>query len=204
MFGEVQIWDVPTKAVHAYTSSLKYAGEDFVFSPDDSQVFVIVSSSVRALDTNTGNKGQFKLLLPAEKKDGLRALVRSPDHTVIAGGYSPSFDNSDVPGEIHFWDSANWKEFKERRITPTGGSSELAFSPDGRWLASGGYDMILHIWDAATGKPVAAMPGHAGTIRGVTFSPDGKIIATASDDGDIILWNVPTNPGAAASDSAPR
>jgi WD40 repeat protein len=50
----------------------------------------------------------------------------------------------------------------------------FAFSPDGKMLARGGYDHIVHLWDVETGAPLAAFAGHGGAVTALAFSPDGK------------------------------
>jgi WD40 repeat protein len=64
----------------------------------------------------------------------------------------------------------------------------VAFSPDGKLLVSGSYDGTLRNWDAAAGKLLRTMNGHAGRIYAVAFSPDGKIAASAGEDKTVKLW----------------
>ena len=72
------------------------------------------------------------------------------------------------------------------------GVTSVAFSPNGKLLASGGLDGTVRVWNPATGQPVGA-PIQAGAQNGVVtvaFSPDGKLLASAGGDGTVTLWQV--------------
>jgi WD40 repeat protein len=70
----------------------------------------------------------------------------------------------------------------------------VAFSPDGKLLATADADGTVQLWNPATRQPVgAALPAASGDrVNGVTFSPDGKLLATADADGAVQLWNLAT------------
>jgi len=79
------------------------------------------------------------------------------------------------------------------RLKHAGQVGSLAFSPDGKILASGGLeDRLIQLWDAETGKELRQMAGHEAGVTCVAFSPDGKTVASGSRDKTIRFWDVTT------------
>jgi WD40 repeat protein len=65
----------------------------------------------------------------------------------------------------------------------------IAWSPDGRTLASGGDDGSVRVWKAETGQPTAILVAYAGEVNALSWSPDGGTLASGHNDGTVRLWD---------------
>ena len=84
---------------------------------------------------------------------------------------------------------------KPELVVQTGHSSSVssvAFSPDGKLLASGSNDNTMKLWDVATGRELRTFTGHSRGVNSVAFGPDGKLLASGSDDKTVRLWEAAT------------
>jgi WD40 repeat protein/serine/threonine protein kinase len=88
---------------------------------------------------------------------------------------------------VGVWDAATGQK---RATIPFHGGRTVALSPDGLWLAVGGFWAETHLCDAATGQVMAKLA--TASVPRLSFSPDSKTLATAGDDGVVRLWEVPT------------
>ena len=66
--------------------------------------------------------------------------------------------------------------------------NSVAFSPDGKILASSSRDKTIKLWDAASGREIRTLQGHFNTVNDVDFSPDGKTLVSSSWDKPLKLW----------------
>ena len=66
----------------------------------------------------------------------------------------------------------------------------LAFSPDGRWLATASYDRLIRLWNVKEGKPGPVLKDHSDAVYGVAFSPDSKWLASGGADRAVKVWDV--------------
>ncbi len=66
----------------------------------------------------------------------------------------------------------------------------VAFSPDGRTLASSSWDNTIRLWDLETGKELRKLTGHRGKAQSLVFSVDGKTLISAGDDTTLLFWDV--------------
>ena len=64
------------------------------------------------------------------------------------------------------------------------------YSPDGTWIASGGNDNSIVLWQTASGRQLRALNGHRGYVKSIAISTDGKLIASGGNDRSIRIWNV--------------
>jgi WD40 repeat protein len=92
---------------------------------------------------------------------------------------------------VRLWDLAAvtaWQSLEGHSAWVTA----VAFSPDGKLLASASNDCTVKLWDPATGVALQTFKGHSGGVKAVAFSRDGKLLASASFDLTVRLWDATT------------
>ena len=94
-------------------------------------------------------------------------------------------------GQVKLWDVASGQEIGALKGHGKG-VTQVAFSRDGRFLASSSSDNTIKIWDVAARRELRTLTGHTTNIDSMDFSPDGRLLASASDDGATFLWDANT------------
>ncbi len=120
--------------------------------------------------------------------DDLYSVVFSPDGKTIAiSGYRFTVGNT-----IKIWNISDGTLIQSLPGHSFGQDSShtqsIAFSPDGKMIASGGNDNTVKLWEVETGKLIQSFYGFENAVHTVAFSPDGKTIAGASNS--IIIWEL--------------
>ena len=128
--------------------------------------------------------------------NGVSAVAFSPDGMLLASAAGNLLDRAAGGGDgtVRLWNPATGLPVGAP-IQTGFGLSGVAFSRDGKLLASAGGDGTVRLWDPATGRPVgAAIKTGSGPngLSGVAFSPDGKLLASSGGDGTVRLWDPAT------------
>jgi WD40 repeat protein len=172
----------------AHTANVKKV----LFTPDGERlVTVSMDKTARVYDLATGETVKvFRVPIGPGNEGALLAGAISPDGRILAVS-GQSIGNGALGTLIYL---INLQTGRVERVLK--GHSNvvfaLAFSPDGKRLASASPDQSALVYDLAAGKVEHALTGHRSAVVDLAFSPDSKRLATASDDHTARLWSLAT------------
>lgn len=178
-WNTTMLWDVATgQCVKHYTSGEAKA---LAFARDGTMLAIGQMDAIQIWDIDTD---QCVKTLPHPDMAGIAALAISPDDRLLI---------STCPANLLMW---VWDLQTGQSQTILRGYSNQVWSvachPDGRLIASGGFDGAVRVWEATSGRCLTTLRGHMNFVRSVRFSSDGALLVSAAQDGTVRIWDTAT------------
>ena len=177
--GAVKVWAVPSGR-NVLTSRLP--GHTKVWGPSVSQDGALTAASWPDLD-------RVRILRTRTRRVVADIPVRVPLDTAFSPDGSRLAVSSQVDGSVRVFDARSG-----RQVVSTGGDQsgtrDVAWSPDGRWIAGASGDGSAHVYAARTGRLRFTTSGNIAAVNGVDWSPDSTSLAVASTDGTVRISEV--------------
>jgi WD40 repeat protein len=200
--GTVRLWETSTGQELGHTAWSDWSVDSVAFSPNGQQMLAASASGGHLWDRDMRTGVSFE-------KGHLRAVTSiafSPDgQQVLTGSYDQSMLLWEASsGRIKKWfvelqldpkKRTGWLGVLEgtlnyvtRMATPLPEVLSVAFSSDGKLVASGQSDGKVRLWEVSSGHKLGQLSGHEGIITSVAFSPDGRFVLTGAADKTARLW----------------
>ena len=180
--GTVHLWDMPSARERVILRGHVGSIRGVAFSPDGS-LLVSASQEGRVVLWDA-IRGAERRILVAEGPAPIRSVAFSSDGRTIALG-EPSYQ----PRDVLVLD-VETGAVRARLEGHALGVQVVAFSRDGRIVATAGIDRCIKLWDLATSRELARLSEGVGWVKSIAFSPDGGWLAYSGGDENIRLWNL--------------
>jgi WD40 repeat protein len=181
--GVVKIWDAD-QGQRGFTLQQATGGVmRLLISPNRKRLAgEMDDGAIQVWDAETG---RVVLGIPTLKgKAGFfRNLTFSPDGRRLAAGAS-----ANGKGVFHVWDAQTGEVLRTGNWRPPRGVDSVAFSPDGKRLATSHQLQEVKVWDAETGQDLLTLKSKSTIVESLTFSPDGKLLA-CGDSKSLNIWD---------------
>jgi WD40 repeat protein len=168
-------WDTATLTQRRNVNVIRRDARSLALSSDGSNVLIGYTGATSVEGPNDGNGARSHVAGSGEAG----AIALSADNRVLIRGTES--------GALDVWQALPPRQSPVARIQPGARAVALAASPDGKWLAAGGDDSRLFIWNLETGALTETLAG-GSTIYALQFSPDSKLLASATHGAAVDVW----------------